>query len=160
MLLATATSSDVSSRIVLDTNIISETLKPQPDDNVLAWLLQNEEHLSITAITIGELFYGAYRLPMGKRRENLLLALERIAGGYKKQVFPYDAEAAKTYAQLQEEALHVGRTLTVEDGMIAAICITKKARLATCNTKDFSYLELSLINPFEELSPDIIRMTL
>jgi len=141
--------------MVLDTNIISETLKQNPNDNVIAWLLQNQEHLYLTAITIGELLEGAYRLPEGKRRENLLLAIERIIIGYKERILVYDGNAAQVYASLQDESRRNGRTLTVEDGMIAAICLSQKATLATRNTRDFSPLRIALANPFEDPTPDI-----
>ncbi|MCL2757506.1 MAG: type II toxin-antitoxin system VapC family toxin [Coriobacteriia bacterium] len=150
-----------SNVLVLDTNIISETLKAQPDKNVLAWLLQNQEYLYLTAVTVGELLVGAYRLPDGKRRESLLLALERIVGGYKSRILAYDSAAAQAYALMQDEAHRCGRTLTVEDGMIAAICATANATLATRNTKDFAHLthlNLRLVNPFDEPAPDVVEV--
>ena len=136
--------------LVLDTNIISETLKKQPDDRVIAWLLQNQESLYLSAVTIGELWEGAYRLPTGKRRENLLRALERITGAYANRLLSYDGAAAQAYALMQDKTRRGGRTLTVEDGMIAAICATAHATLATRNTKDFQHLGITLVNPFED----------
>jgi len=145
---------------VLDTNIISETLKKQPDEKVIAWLLQNQENLYLTAVTIGELWEGAYRLPAGKRRENLLLALERITGAYASRLLAYDGAAAQTYARMQDTTRRCGRTLTVEDGMIAASCASTNATLATRNIKDFAHLEITLVNPFEEPAPDVVEITL
>jgi len=144
----------------LDTNIVFETLKKQPDDRVIAWLLQNQESLYLSAVTIGELWEGAYRLPTGKRRENLLRALERITGAYANRLLPYDGAAAQAYALMQDKARRGGRTLTVEDGMIAAICATAHATLATRNTKDFQYLGIALVNPFEDPTPDVVEVTL
>jgi len=146
--------------LVLDTNIISETLKKQPDDRVIAWLLQNQESLYLSAVTIGELWEGAYRLPTGKRRENLLRALERITGAYANRLLSYDGAAAQAYALMQDKARRGGRTLTVEDGMIAAICATAHVTLATRNTKDFQYLGIALVNPFEDPTPDVLEVTL
>jgi len=103
----------------------------------------------LTAVTIGELFIGAHMLPEGKRRENLLLAVQRIAIGYEERILPYDAVAAQVYAQLQEQSKRTGKQLTVEDGMIAAICIATQTTLATRNTKDFRHTSVLLINPFE-----------
>jgi len=144
--------------LILDTNILSETLKKRPSTQVIAWLLQNQEYLYLTAITIGELLVGVYRLPFGKRRENLLLALERIINGYQSRIFAYDEVAARTYAHMQDQVRRAGHLLTVEDGMIAAICAVNNATLATRNTKDFSLLDISLVNPFEEPTPDVIEI--
>ena len=144
--------------LVLDTNILSETLKKSPSTRVIAWLLQNQEHLYLTSITIGELLSGAYRLPHGKRRENLLIALEQIINGYKSRILAYDEVAARVYAQMQDQVRRAGHLLTVEDGMIAAICAANNAALATRNTKDFALLDISLVNPFEEPTPDVFEI--
>jgi len=146
-------------QLVLDTNIISETLKKQPDERVLAWLLQNQESLYLNAITVGELWEGAYRLPQGKRRESLLLALERITGRYENRILSYDGTAAQHYARLRNEARNHGRALTVEDGMIAATCIASSSVLVTRNMKDFEYLGIALVNPFEEPTPDVAEIS-
>ena len=146
--------------LILDTNIISETLKQHPSNRVVAWLLQNQENLYLTAITVGELLEGAFRLPMGKRRENLLLAIERIISGYASRIFAYNEAAAKSYARMRDESYRSGYVLTVEDGMIAAICATTKGILATRNTKDFSHLDIAVVNPFEEPTPDATIITL
>ena len=139
----------VNQPLVLDTNIISETIKISPNQNVIAWLLKNEQNLYLTSITVGELLTGVFRLPQGKRREKLLLAIERIIGSYQSRVLPYDASSARSYVMFLEQAHEQGRLLTVEDGMIAAICSDNSATLVTRNTKDFEYLGLTLINPFE-----------
>ena len=144
--------------LVLDTNIISETLKAEPNHKVLAWLLQNQKNLYLNAVTVGELWEGAYRLPTGKRRENLLLALERITSSYQGRILPYDGKAAQTYAFMKDETRRQGKMLTVEDGMIATICATEKATLATRNIKDFKHLGIELVNPFEAATPDVAEV--
>ncbi|MCL1879425.1 MAG: type II toxin-antitoxin system VapC family toxin [Actinomycetia bacterium] len=146
--------------VVLDTNIILETIKMEPDRNVMAWLFMNEQYLYLTAVTIGELLDGALRLPVGRRRENLLVAMERITSGYRNRILAYDAAAARIYARFAESARNQGRALTVEDGMIAATCIAAGGVLATRNTKDFSYLDTTLINPFEEPTPSVPEVAL
>jgi len=143
---------------ILDTNIISETLKPRPDSNVIAWLFQNEHRLYLTAVTIGEMFTGALRLPMGKRRENLLLAIERITDNFANRVFAFDCPAAQIYARMQDATHRSGLALTVEDGMIAAICSAARATLATHNTQDFAHLGIDLIDPFTAPAPDVVLL--
>ena len=145
---------------VLDTNIISEVIKNQSDDNVTAWLLQHQENLYITAITIGELWEGAYHLPLGKKRESLLLTIERINRGYTERTFAYDGAAAQIYARMRDDRSRCGHQLSVEDGMIAAICVAHNATLATRNTKDFAQLGTELMNPFEEPAPDVTIVTM
>ncbi|MCL1798302.1 MAG: type II toxin-antitoxin system VapC family toxin [Eggerthellaceae bacterium] len=146
--------------LVVDTNIISETLKEKPHDGVMAWLLQNQENLYLTSVTIGELFIGAYRLPIGKRRESLLSAIGRISSAYENRIYAYDGAAARVYARMQDETRRSGRLLTVEDGMIAATCASSQAVLATRNVKDFSHLGIPLVNPFEEPTPDVVEIRL
>lgn len=146
--------------LVLDTNIISETLKIKPEGQVIAWLLQNQEDLYLNVITVGELLLGAYRLPVGKRRENLLLAIEQIIIGYNNRVLPYDGPAARCYALFQDLSQKDGWVLTVEDGMIAAICASSKAVLATRNTKGFKRLGIQLVDPFTEPTPDVTGIDL
>jgi len=146
--------------LVLDTNIISETLKQEADKGVIAWLIQNQEDLYLTAITIGELLQRAHRLPAGKRRENLLIAIERIVNGYDGRILAYDGLAARVYAEMQDISYRSGRVLTVEDGMIAAICSSANAVLATHNTKDFLHLDVVLVDPFVEPTPDVVEVNL
>jgi predicted nucleic acid-binding protein len=145
--------------IIVDTNILSEPLKAKPNDHVLAWFLENQKELCTTAITIGELMAGACSLPAGKRREGLRSAIEGLASAYGDRVLAYDAPAAKTYGIVQGKAKEQGRPLSVEDGMIAALCLNHDAALATHNTKDFEHLGLTLIDPFTAPTPHVIEIT-
>lgn len=98
---------------------------------------------------MGELLVGARMLPPGRRREALTAALETVIGDFASEILDYDVRAARAYAVLQERRLGMGRPLSVEDGMIAAICLTSNARLATRNTKDFVGLGIELIDPWQ-----------
>ncbi|MDR0459064.1 MAG: hypothetical protein LBG68_01175, partial [Coriobacteriales bacterium] len=97
---------------------------------------------------------------VGKRRENLLLAIEQIIIGYNNRVLPYDGPAARCYALFQDLSQKDGWVLTVEDGMIAAICASSKAVLATRNTKGFKRLGIQLVDPFTEPTPDVTGIDL
>lgn len=138
--------------IVLDTNVLSEPLKANPDEQVLAWLDAAGESTVITSVSVGELLLGARRLPRGRRREGLLIAIEHIVVSYADQVLPYDEQAARCYAGLQELRRSAGRPLSVEDGMIAATCLTRGASLATRNISDFNGLDLGLVDPWSPAS--------
>lgn len=134
--------------IVLDTNVLSEPLTREPDQRVLTWLDSVDEALAVTAISVGELLVGARRLPLGQRRAALLAAIERVLEAHGGDILPYDEQAARRYAEMQESRRAAGRPLSVEDGTIAAICARHAARLATRNTDDFEGLGIGLINPW------------
>ncbi len=139
--------------IVLDTNVLSEPLRARPDPAVLAWLADVSEDVALTAISIGETLTGVRLLPEGRRREGLIIAIDRTLTTFAEQVLPYDESAARIYAMLQESRRAAGHPLSVEDGMIAAICRDRGASLATRNLKDFRGLGVALINPWEYRQP-------
>lgn len=133
--------------IVLDTNVISETLKPKPSNAVLDWLEAQSEPFALTSITASELLTGVHLLPDGKRRSALAAAVERVISNWG-IVLPFDVHAARVYAPFREIAHRAGRGLSVEDGMIAAICVAEGAILATRNLTDFDYLGIRVVNPW------------
>jgi len=134
--------------IVLDTNVLSEPLKQQPEERVLAWLASLEEEAGVTSISVGELLTGVRALPAGRRRSGLLEAIESFLRTFAGSVLPYDETAALQYAWLQESRRAAGRPLAVEDGMIAAICVARGMTLATRNSSDFAGLGLDLVDPW------------
>jgi toxin FitB len=134
--------------IILDTNVLSEPLKSQPDSRVLGWLASAQGDVAVTSISVGELLTGVRRLPSGRRREGLLAAIEHTLTTFAGRVLPYDDAGARVYAHIQESRRLSGVPLSVEDGMIAAICSTRGAELATRNVQDFEGLGLELINPW------------
>jgi toxin FitB len=91
-------------------------------------------------------------LPVGRRREGLLEAIESTLRTFAGSVLAYDETAARHYARLQESRRGAGRPLAVEDGMIAAICVARGTTLATRNTTDFAGLGLDLVDPWSAAS--------
>jgi predicted nucleic acid-binding protein len=134
--------------IVLDTHVLSEPLKERPDERLIEWMGAVDDRLTITAISVGELLVGARRLPEGRRRDALIAAVDRVLASHADEVLAYDAAAARRYAEMQERRRTVGRPLSVEDGMIAAICARHGARLATRNVRDFHDLGIEVIDPW------------
>lgn len=135
--------------IVLDTNVLSEPLRAEPDGSVLAWLeALDGRDVAITSVSVGELLTGIARLPQGRRRSVLHESVEALLTRYGDAVLPYDGGAARAYAGLQEQRRSAGRPLSVEDGMIAAICVRAGATLATRNVRDFASLGLDLVDPW------------
>lgn len=132
--------------IVFDTNLLSEPLRPEPDDRVVGWM-RGQTDVAVTTISVAELLIGARRLPLGIRRERLIASIERILSG--RRALPFDERAARVYAEMNETRRAAGRPLSVEDGMIAAIAAVHGAAVATRNTSDFEGLGLELVDPWK-----------
>lgn len=134
--------------IVLDTNVVSETLRARPSPGVMQWLESRGEPFALAAVTIGELLTGVRLLPHGKRRDGLMEAVEQVLLRWA-VILPYDMEAARIYAAMREQAQAIGRGLSAEDGTIAATCAAHGASLATRNMADFDFLPVPTVNPWE-----------
>ena len=136
--------------IVLDTNVVSELLRPSPDESVVAVVDGWEAaDLALTAVTVAELLAGVAVLPRGRRKASLG---ERLAGlmdeAFASVVLPFDARSASHYAEVIEARRLAGAPITVLDAQIAAISRQYDATLATRNTRDFQGVGLELINPW------------
>lgn len=136
--------------IILDTNVISELMKPEPSEMVLDWIRGKEQnHLAISTITMAEIAYGLGRLPQGKRREDLQGRFERLIDqGFHDRVFEFSAKPALLYGELCNTRLNQGLHVDAFDMMIAAIARVNDCAIATRNTGDFQACSLKLINPF------------
>ena len=140
--------------IVLDTNVVSEMMRPAPDPSVLNWLnTQIAEELWLNSVVVSELLFSMARLPAGapKRQlaETFAAMLEQDFAG---RILPFDLEAAVIYAELAAACEAKGRPVTMADGQIAAICLAQGATLATRNLKHFEGLGLVLLNPWDVAS--------
>jgi len=134
--------------IVIDTNVLSETLRPGMRDAVVtAWLAAQFE-LAITSITAVELLTGVRMLPTGRRRQQLQSEIDALLATFDDSILPFDFGAATVLAELRESRRDAGRPLATEDGMIAAICLEWNYPLATRNVADFAGLGLTLLNPW------------
>ena len=136
-------------KYVADTNVVSELMKKEPSVEVVDWFFDHEGDVYLTSVTIKELYFGMLRLPEGKRRRRLEETIGAIALDCSDKIFSFDAFSGYLCARLHELALASGRTPTIEDLMIAAICQRNSAVLATRNIKDFDYLGIEAANPFE-----------
>lgn len=136
--------------IVLDTNVVAEVLKPQPDGRVVAWLESLTDDVAITAVTLAELLAGLRRLPDGKRKKDLTSRVEAAIRPYLDAgvVIAFDASAAPRYADILAARERAGLPIATGDAQIAAICRAKDAVCATRNTKDFVHAGVALINPW------------
>lgn len=141
--------------IVLDTNVVSEVLRPQPDARVVVWLESLTDDVAITAVTLAELLAGLRRLPDGKRKDELTSRVEAAIRPYRdtEAIIAFDAAAAPRYADILAVRESAGLPIATGDAQIAAICRSRDAVCATRNTKDFIHVGVALINPWtgEEL---------
>jgi predicted nucleic acid-binding protein len=134
--------------ILVDTNVISEPLKPQPDPKVVAWFnLQIPDDLCICSITVMEMLDGVSRLPIGQRRTSLDRSVNNIIPRFK--CLPFDEFAARSYAQLMETARQAGYTVSMADAQIAAVAHSNGVTtFATRDVGPFSAMGLKVVNPF------------
>jgi predicted nucleic acid-binding protein len=138
--------------IILDTNILSEFSKPRMDVNVSRWFeRQDIASLSLCTIVVMEQVYGAELFLKRSGSDRYYHVFERLARErFQNRVIEWTIEAASLTGQLRARRESIGRAMSVQDAMIAAICLSSDATLATRNTKDFAGLDLRLLNPFEE----------
>ena len=137
--------------IILDTNLISEPLRPDPEPRVVAWFdAQALETLYLTAISAAELRAGVAQLPAGKRRSNLQDSLEQtILPLFIGRVLPFDLDCSPTYAKLLAKTRKTGQAIATADAFIAAIALTHNYTVATRDTTPFQQAGLTVINPWE-----------
>ena len=138
--------------IVLDTNVLSEVLRPSPSKQVLDWLEgQEADTVYITAITQAEMLYGIEVLPQGRRKRHLAAALAQIfSEEFRGRVLPFDEECPAPFAKIVAMRRASGHPISQSDAMIAAIARSRGAVVATRNSIDFVDCGLRLVNPWEE----------
>jgi len=136
--------------ILLDTNVVSEPLRPCPESRVVAWIDEQPlETLFLTAITVAELRTGIALLPSGKRKAVLHEHLERrILPMFTGRVLPFDLSCTQAYADLIANTRMVGVPIAAADGFIAAIALANRFTVATRDTNPFATAGVSVINPW------------
>jgi predicted nucleic acid-binding protein len=135
--------------ILLDTNVVSEAMKPA-DDAVRAWLDdQAAETLYLTSVTIAELMFGIGALPDGKRKDRLADALEGVMELFADRVLPFDIGAARHYADLAVKARAAGKGFPTPDGYIAAIAASRDLVVATRDASAFAAAGVEVIDPWK-----------
>jgi toxin FitB len=135
--------------ILLDTNVVSEAMKPEPDRRVRDWLdAQAAETLFLSSITIAELMFGIGALPKGKRKNNLTAALDGVLGLFEARILPFDTRAARRYADLAVKARAAGKGFPTPDGYIAAIAAAHEFAVASRDTSAFKTAGLTVIDPW------------
>jgi predicted nucleic acid-binding protein len=136
--------------IILDTNVVSEPLKAQPDIEVVAWLdRQVPATLYLTTINIAELWAGIEMLPSGKRRARLQHSLvTEVLPLFAGRVLAFDQDCAGAFGHIAAKAQAAGNNIDFADCAIAAIAASRKFILATRNVKDFKGTGIDLLDPW------------
>ncbi|MGO8827828.1 MAG: type II toxin-antitoxin system VapC family toxin [Steroidobacteraceae bacterium] len=136
--------------IVLDTNVLSEALRPLPEPSVLDWLAnQPRASLFTTTVTRGEILYGIRLLSDGKRRRGLWdAAIKIFSDDFAGQVLSFDNDAADMYAEIAASRRIAGKPISQFDAMIVAMARSRGASLATRNVKDFEDYGVDVVNPW------------
>ena len=136
--------------IVLDTNVVSETMAKQPDHGVIRFLDGLEERVAVTVVTVTEIRYGIAVLPAGARKRNLAESSERVFAALGSSgVLPFDEPAASAYAEIAAARRQAGKPISQADAIIAAICRHHEVLLVTRNVDDFAGTGIVVANPWD-----------
>jgi toxin FitB len=135
--------------ILLDTNVVSEAMKPEPAPAVRSWLdEQTAETLFLSSVTIAELMFGIGSLPKGKRKDRLTAALDGVLELFAGRILPFDTGAARRYADLAVQARAAGKGFPTPDGYIAAIAAAHDFAVVSRHASAFAAAGLTVIDPW------------
>ena len=135
--------------ILLDTNVVSEAMKPEPAPTVRSWLdEQAAETLFLSSVTVAELMFGIAALPEGRRKHKLTAALEGVLELFADRILPFDTNAARCYGELAVRARAAGKAFPTPDGYIAAIAGAREFAVASRDASAFLAAGLTVIDPW------------
>jgi hypothetical protein len=144
--------------IILDTNVLSELMRPEPDRAVMKWFAGHTGvSFYVTVITEAEILLGIALLPAGRRRTALAEAAEiMFRVDFAGRCLPFDTVCAAQYAAIVAGRRRAGFSITTEDAQIASIAMSNSHALATRNVRDFLHIDgLRLLNPWEAAGPGL-----
>jgi len=142
--------------ILLDTNVVSEAMRPKPDRNVLEWLdAQVAQTLYLSAVSLAELLLGIQSLPTGKRRRAMAAALaqQQVVALFAGRIVPFDVSAAQSYSEIVIRARRSGHAIVVADAQIAATAASRHFSVATRDEAPFRAAGVEVLNPWEIIPP-------
>ncbi|MEO1018563.1 MAG: type II toxin-antitoxin system VapC family toxin [Pseudomonadota bacterium] len=137
---------------LLDTNVVSEWTKPQPNPRVIGWLSEvDEDSVFLSAISLAELRRGIERLTLGRKRRRLDTWLtEELVPRFSGRVLAVDAIVADAWSKVVADQQSAGRSITIMDAFIAATASVHGLALVTRDVKDFELVVERLINPWSD----------
>ncbi|AOO82491.1 type II toxin-antitoxin system VapC family toxin [Bosea vaviloviae] len=134
--------------IFIDTNVVSETMRSEPNPHVSAWLQRHDRELALSTVVLAEIAFGIARIRPEQRATRFEQRLQELRRRFAGRFFTLNEDAALAYGELMGRAMRQGIVISIADGMIAAIAQVNGGRLATRNIKDFSSAGLELIDPW------------
>ena len=136
--------------VLLDTNVVSEMLRPTPNPAVVRWVAERPgSELYFSAVGEAEMRYGVAILPAGRRKNALALAIDAILReDFEDRVLPFDSDAGREYAEIAAARRAAGHTAAPADCQIAAIARSRGMVVATRNIRDFEGMGIEVINPW------------
>ena len=134
---------------LLDTIVVSETMRSTPHKRVVAFLTGRDE-LWLSSILIHELEYGVQHLPRGQRRHALRSALRNVLADYRDRILDLNPGAAVWAARFRAQARGLGRTLDLGDALIAGTARSHELTIATRNVRNFAGLDVNVVNPWDK----------
>jgi predicted nucleic acid-binding protein len=135
--------------ILLDTNVVSEVMKPEPDPAVRRWLNdQAAETLFLSSVTAAELMFGVGALPAGRRKDGFTAVLDGVLDLFAERILPFDTAAARHYADLAVRARAAGKGFPTPDGYIAAVAAAHDFAVASRDVSPFMAVGLAVIDPW------------
>lgn len=144
--------------ILLDTNVVSELMRPRPEPAVLDWVASvPRRDLYISAIVAAELLFGVASLPAGKKQNTLKILVEQtILEDFRGQILAFDLAAARCYAEILQMRRRIGQPVKEMDAMIAATAAVHSATIVTRNVRDFEHCGVALFNPWPDPEENLI----
>lgn len=138
-------------KYILDTCVISELIKPNPNSSVVSWVdSHSEENLYLTSITTGEIQRGILKLPISQKKSNLQDWLENeLIKRFERRILGFGLLESKTWGKIQAQAEQIGAKMPILDGFIASIAVVHHMGIATRNIGDMEVSGATLINPWK-----------
>lgn len=139
--------------MIVDTNVLSEVMRPAPSAEVTSWLRRRESTVLVSVVTVQELAFGVARMPRGARRAELQRSIDDAIHAFSGRVLPITIDVARTAGLLLADRQMIGRPLSLPDAQIAATALVLGLPLATRNDHDFDGLGLDVVNPWGDDRP-------
>ena len=142
----------MNQKFLLDTNVLSELMRTEPEKKVLVWFEANTNNsFYISSITQAEILLGIALLPDGKKKSKLINASDKLfSEDFANRIYSFDDKSAAIYADIVSNRIHSGHPITTEDAQIASIAMSNNLFLVTRNEKDFLWIDnLSIVNPWD-----------
>lgn len=135
--------------ILIDASIVFELAKAHPSPRVVSWCIENGPVLAMPTPVLADLYYDAYAMQKGRRREEIMAIYDDIIANLADRILPFDQASAMIHAEIAADCDRKGRPISSRNGQIAAIARRHKIPVATRAIEDFKPTNVPLINPWD-----------